>query len=147
VYGGCHAFPQSVPSSVTPPRARFRYCRATARCQAVWSTQRRRAFFGLDGGSSATDACVSAAGHVGWLRDGLAVVVDIETERQRSLAAERAATLRSLCEGTEMRVNEMSEAVARLRARAEAYLAELLDLAEELESCYATCAGAACAGG
>jgi hypothetical protein len=107
------------------------YALTLSRAQGVWSTQKRRAFFSREVGQAA-GACLASAGQVGSLRDGLATVVDVESERIRQLAAERAAALRELCRGADRSVDEVDRAVQELRERADLLLGELKELVSEL---------------
>lgn len=107
------------------------YALALSRAQGVWSTQKRRAFFSRDAGKAASP-CLASAGQVGSLRDGLAAVVDIESERIRQLAADRAAALRELCRGADTTVDGADAAVQGLRERADLLLGELKELVSEL---------------
>ena len=107
------------------------YALALSRAQGVWSTQKRRAFFSRDGGQAAS-TCLSSAGQVGSLRDGLAAVVDVESERMRQLAADRAAALRELCRGADAKVDAVDSSVQELQERADMLLGELTELVSEL---------------
>eukprot|EP01043_Picozoa_sp_COSAG02_P066196 COSAG02_NODE_10222_length_1992_cov_3.477021_1_plen_170_part_10 len=97
------------------------YALALSRAQGVWSTQKRRAFFSRDAGQAA-GACLASAGQVGSLRDGLATVVDVESERVRQLAADRAVALRELCVGADTKVDDVDRDVQELRQRADLLL-------------------------
>ena len=106
------------------------YCRSLARCQGVWGAPRRRAFFGRDSG--ATGACLASAGQVGTLRDSLAAVVDIESERLRLLATDRGAALRALCDEAAGSIGAVESGVRALRERSGTLLVELEELVAEL---------------
>lgn len=107
------------------------YALALSRAQGVWSTQKRRAFFSRDAGQAAS-TCLASAGQVGSLRDGLAAVVDVESERMRQLAADRAAALRELCRGADAKVDAVDSSVQELQERADMLLGELTELVSEL---------------
>jgi uncharacterized protein YdbL (DUF1318 family) len=109
------------------------YALALSRAQGVWSTQKRRAFFSRDAGQAAS-TCLASAGQVGSLRDGLAAVVDVESEseRIRQLAADRAAALRELCRGADAKVDAVDSSVQELQERADMLLGELTELVSEL---------------
>ena len=107
------------------------YALALSRAQGVWSTQKRRAFFSRDAGQAAS-TCLASAGQLGSLRDGLAAVVDVESERMRQLAADRAAALRELCRGADAKVDAVESSVQELQERADMLLGELTELVSEL---------------
>ena len=109
------------------------YALALSRAQGVWSTQKRRAFFSRDAGQAAS-TCLASAEQLGSLRDGLAAVVDVESEseRIRQLAADRAAALRELCRGADAKVDAVDSSVQELQERADMLLGELTELVSEL---------------